>query len=1125
MRISLALLFAVVLQLSAENGYAQRTHVAISMNNVSVEQVLNKIEETSDYVFLYNDKTIQKNRIVSVRNNSGKILDILDEVFKGTNITYTVVDKQIILSTNKLNVTEQDPTIQVKGTVKDTKGEPLIGVNVKVKGTTTGAITDFDGNFQIQAKKGAVLEISYIGYASQEVKVADNKSLSIVMTEDTKVLNEVVVTALGIKRETKSLTYNVQQIGGDEVAKAKDMNVMSSLAGKVAGVNINASSSGIGGGARVVMRGTKSISGNNNALYVVDGVPLSAGGIETINPRDIESIDILKDASSTAIYGSRGANGVILITTKRGKAGRLALNYSGSVTLENLKDKSPAMSASDYITWRRWAYYNSDPVNNPRGDQPNYDKDQIYFAASGDPAALANVNKGWSNGTWDGSKVTDTDWADIVTQTGITHEHTISGSGGNETAQAFFSVGYLNNQGTQKGQEYERYNVSMSVDLQVKPWFKMGGSINGSWAVQDYGYSRTGQSSGSGPVDIYSAAKAIPRFGVPYDEEGNIITNPCGSTTNVYTVIDEWNKSTDNRQTFRALGSFYGQFDFGKIWAPLEGLSYKISFGPDFRHYRQGIFISKDSAVKMGSKNYAKYATDRYLSWTLDNQINYNKTFGKHNLGVTLLQSASKYNKESGSESANAIPNENFEWYNMGSVDITDAATYGAGMSTGMSENQLASYMARVNYAYNDRYLLTVSGRYDGSSVLADGHKWSFFPSAALGWRIDQEDFMKDISWINQLKLRFGLGTTGNSAVSAYSTLGNIQSFYVPFGSTLTPAYATNEPYYTSSQVKMANKNLGWEKTTQYNYGIDFSFLNGRISGSMDIYHSNTNDLLLSMTIPTLTGFNSTYANVGKTKNFGVDLSLNLVPIQTKDFEWSSTINAAYQKDEILELANGKQDDISNAWFIGESINVYYGIANDGLWQESDAAEMAKFNANGHKFEAGMVKPVDQDGNYIIDSNDRIILGNKNPKWVLGWSNTFNYKGLELGIELNGRFGYIVDTGGEGQNGMYNQREINYWTPDNTGADYQKPIYSTAGGDAYSSLLGFKDASFIKIRNISLGYNFNSKALKNIGISSLKLYAQAKNIGNLYSSVDFMDLDLGTTYYNRGFTFGLQVGF
>ena len=1101
--------------------------VTLQMRKVKLADVFKKLSNLSGYEFFYDESVVQKYNTIDIDLDNVSFDQALEQIRKQTSLQLSKVNntivvslaKQVLASSGKVQASRH----RVTGRVTDANNEPLIGVSIVIQGNSGGTITDIDGRYTLEeVDADATLVFSYIGYVPQKIVVGNQQTLNVQMKEDNQTLEEVVVIGYGVQKK-RDMTGSIASIKSKDITAIPTTNALEALQGKVAGLDLTNSSGQAGSTPNFTIRGERSLTASNAPLILVDGIDY--GTSLDINPTDIESIEVLKDASSTAIYGSRGANGVILITTKRGKAGRLALNYSGSVTLENLKDKSPAMSASDYITWRRWAYYNSDPVNNPRGDQPNYDKDQIYFAASGDPAALANVNKGWSNGTWDGSKVTDTDWADIATQTGITHEHTISGSGGNETAQAFFSVGYLNNQGTQKGQEYERYNFSMSVDLQVKPWFKMGGSINGSWAVQDYGYSRTGQSSGSGPVDIYSAAKAIPRFGVPYDEEGNIITNPCGSTTNVYTVIDEWNKSTDNRQTFRALGSFYGQFDFGKIWAPLEGLSYKISFGPDFRHYRQGIFIIKDSDVKMGSKNYAKYATDRYLSWTLDNQINYNKTFGKHNLGVTLLQSASKYNKESGSESANAIPNENFEWYNMGSVDITDAATYGAGMSTGMSENQLASYMARVNYAYNDRYLLTVSGRYDGSSVLADGHKWSFFPSAALGWRIDQEDFMKDISWINQLKLRFGLGTTGNSAVSAYSTLGNIQSFYVPFGSTLTPAYATNEPYYTSSQVKMANKNLGWEKTTQYNYGIDFSFLNGRISGSMDIYHSNTNDLLLSMTIPTLTGFNSTYANVGKTKNFGVDLSLNLVPIQTKDFEWSSTINAAYQKDEILELANGKQDDISNAWFIGESINVYYGIANDGLWQESDAAEMAKFNANGHKFEAGMVKPVDQDGNYIIDSNDSIILGNKNPKWVLGWSNTFNYKGLELGIELNGRFGYIVDTGGEGQNGMYNQREINYWTPDNTGADYQKPIYSTAGGDAYSSLLGFKDASFIKIRNISLGYNFNSKALKNIGISSLKLYAQAKNIGNLYSSVDFMDLDLGTTYYNRGFTFGLQVGF
>ena len=435
MRISLALLFAVVLQLSAEDGYAQRTRVAISMNNVSVEQVLNKIEETSDYVFLYNDKTIQKNRIVSVRNNSGKILDILDEVFKGTNITYTVVDKQIILSTNKLNVTEQDPTIQVKGTVKDTKGEPLIGVNVKVKGTTTGAITDFDGNFQIQAKKGAVLEISYIGYASQEVKVTDNKSLSIVMTEDAKVLNEVVVTALGIKRETKSLTYNVQQIGGDEVAKAKDMNVMSSLAGKVAGVNINASSSGIGGGARVVMRGTKSISGNNNALYVVDGVPLanisgeqpddqytgagqSGDGLANFNADDIESISVLSGSAAAALYGSAAANGVVLITTKKGAVDKTRLTYSNNSTF--------------YSPFRLPEFQNT------------------YGSETGE----------WYSWASKLSSPTDYEVKDFF-QTGYNVANTVSLTTGTQKNQTYVSVGAVNARGIIQNNDLDRYNFSV----------------------------------------------------------------------------------------------------------------------------------------------------------------------------------------------------------------------------------------------------------------------------------------------------------------------------------------------------------------------------------------------------------------------------------------------------------------------------------------------------------------------------------------------------------------------------------------------------------------------------------------------------------------------------------------
>lgn len=1012
----------------------------------------------------------------------------------------------------------------ISGTVLDNEGEAAIGASVVVKGTTNGTITGLDGKFTLSdVPSNGTIEVSYIGYKTVTFAVNGKSVFKVILEEDNELLDEVVVVGYGVQKKS-DVTGALVRVGEKELSSKPVSNPFEALQGKAAGVDITSNQRpGEVGGIRI--RGTRSINAEQGPLYVVDGVPLSSGGIESLNALDIESIDILKDASSTAIYGSRGANGVVLVTTKRGRAGSLKLNYSGSVTFENLVDKSPAMSASDYITWRRWAYHNNDPVNNPRGDEPLQAKDMDYFGGD-DPWATANVMRGWENGTWDGSKVLDTDWADIVTRTGVTHQHTLSATGGTEAIKTYFSLGYLMNEGTQKGQEYERYNASMSVDIQAKPWFKMGGSINASWSIQDYGYSRTGQvGTSSGPTDIYNAAKAIPRYGVPYTDDGDIVNNPCGSATNVITVIDEWKKSTDNRQSLRALGSFYAQIDFGKIWEPLEGLTFKSSFGPDFRHHRRGIFLSKESAGRAGGKNYASYNSGRYLSWTLDNLITYAKTIKEHEFNVTLLNSSSKYNYESGSMSANAIPNENFMWYNMGSVDITDATTYGAGMGTGLSERQLSSYMARVNYSYKDRYLLTVSGRYDGSSVLAEGHKWDFFPSAALGWRIDQEDFLKDVSWINQLKVRFGLGVTGNAGVGAYGTLGNIQSFFVPFGNKVVQAYATNEPYYSANQVAMANKELGWEKTTQFNYGVDFSFLNGRIHGTLDYYHSNTNDLLLSMRIPTLTGFASTMANVGKTKNHGIDFNLTVVPVKTKNFEWSSTINTSYSKDEIVELSNGKEDDIANAWFIGEAIRVHYGIANQGIWQESDQAEMDKFNANGQKFTAGTVRPVDQNGDYKIDSEDRVILGNRDPKWVLGWSNSFSWKNFELAIELNGRFGYMVSTGGEGQLGMYNQREIDYWTPDNPGADWQKPIYNIAGGDPYSSLLGFKKASFFKVRNISLGYNFDKQLCKKMGIQSLKLYAQGKNLGNLYSSVDFLDLDLGSTYYNRGVTFGIQVGF
>ena len=1043
---------------------------------------------------------------------------VTDKLLSGTN----VLRRLMFLALVALCTSGAWAQKQVSGTVVDAAGEAVIGASVMVKGTSTGTITDFDGNFTLQnVSEKASLVISYVGYRNQTIAVAGKSQLNVTLEEDRQLLDEVVVVGYGVQRKS-DVTGALTRVGEKELNTKPVANAFEALQGKAAGVDITTSERP-GTVGSIAIRGQRSISAGQGPLYVVDGVPLQAGGIETLNPRDIESIDILKDASSTAIYGSRGANGVVLVTTKRGQEGKTQLSYSGAFTFEKIVDKSPAMNASDYITWRRWAYYNSAPDKYTPGDQPTQEQDKAFFA--GDETALNNVMKGWSGGSWDGSKVTDTDWTEFVKQTGVTQEHNVSVRGGTKNLAGYVSFGYLNNKGTQKGQSYERYNLTASADVQGTPWFKAGGSVNASYGVQQYGYS-VPYGTSTGAKELYSAAKSILRYTLPYDENGEIITQPGGSTTNTYSIIDEWSKSTDQRQTFRALGSFYAQLDFGKMWEPLQGLQWKTQFGPDFRFYRRGNFLDSSSISRAGGKNSASRSEERHFAWTLDNMLLYNRGFGDHNVGLTLLQSASKSNTENSSMSEVGVTIPSFLWNNMGAIDITDSQ-YQASMGTGLSEYALSSYMVRVNYSFKDRYLLTASARWDGSSVLAEGNKWDFFPSMALGWRMEQESWLRDVTWLDQLKLRFGVGVTGNAAVSPYGTLGVISSYWMPFSTGNSQIFVTNEPYYTSGSNAMPNKNLGWEKTTQWNFGIDFSFLKGRIGGTIDLYKSNTKDLLLAMSVPSLSGYPSMMANVGETKNKGLEVTLNVIPILTKDFMWNSNLNFALQKDEIVELANGKEDDINNAWFIGESIAVHYGYEANGLWQESDAAEMAKFNENGAKFTVGSVRPVDQNGDYKIDADDRVILGNKNPRTTAGWTNTFTWKGIELNLELMGRFGYMISTGGEGQLGMYQQREIDYWTPSNTGAEWQKPVYSQAGGDAYAGLLGFKDASFIKIRNLSLGYNFDKQLLSKLGIglSNAKIYIQGKNLGMLYSSVDFMDLDTGATFYNRGFTVGLQVDF
>ena len=1023
---------------------------------------------------------------------------------------------------------------KVTGKVVDASGEPIIGASVMVKGTSNGVVTDLDGNYSISnVPAGASLNISYVGYRTRTVAVDGKSLLNVTMEEDRQLLDEVVVVGYGTQKRS-DVTGSMVNIGEEQLNTRPVNNAFEALQGKAAGVDITTNERpGQLGSIRI--RGERSIGATNAPLYVVDGVPLmSASAIETLNPRDIESIDILKDASATAIYGSRGANGVVLVTTKQGKAGKMRLDYTGTMTISNIVDRSPSMSAQDFINFRRWAAYNLDPTTYAHPDHPTQANDMLIFDSALDgQTSRDNVMKGWASGSWDPSKVTNTDWTDYVTQTAVSHEHTLAVSGGSNDMNAYGSFGYLSNKGTQKGQWYDRYTGKISVNIKPTKWFSMQASINASWQEQDYGMSTLGGRSGSVPDAIYGTAKAIYNIAVPFDANGNKVINP-GGESGIYSIMDDWNHSTQKSQTFRALGNFSATVDFGEIFKPIQGLRYKINFGPDFRHWREGVYIDGFSSHKInadGSEgvNYARLNNRRDFSWTLDNMIMFDRTFADlHKVGVTLLQTASKWNTETSGMSGQNIAKDSYLWNAFNTLDVTNADNK-VSISSGLTERQLESYMIRLNYGFNDRYLLTVSGRWDGASQLADGHKWDFFPSAALAWRIGEEDFAKSLDWLSNLKLRLGVGVTGNSAVSPYATKGDITSIYLPFnGMENVLGYTTNEPYYSGSQLTMANPELGWEKTTQWNFGLDYGFLNGRIFGSVDLYWSKTNDLIMSTTIPTLTGFPSTMSNVGKTKNHGVEFTLSAFPVQTKEMEWETDFNIAYQKDEIVELAYGKNDMPDNSLFIGEAISVFYGYENDGVWQESDAAEMAKWNENGYNFTAGNVRPKDQNGDYKMDGDDRVVLGRKNPSTTFGWNNRFSWNGLELGIQMFGRLGYMFSTGGEAMTAHGNQREIDYWTPSNTGAEYQKPILgqATSGSqDAFSSLLGFKKASFIKVRNISLGYNLPKTLLRNATLSHAKIYAQVVNPFSLKQSVDGFDLDTGRTYFNRSFVFGLEIGF
>ncbi|MEP6727989.1 MAG: TonB-dependent receptor [Bacteroidota bacterium] len=1015
----------------------------------------------------------------------------------------------------------------VTGKVTDETGRGLGGVTVSIKGSTSKAvITDDAGSFSITVATGKeTLVVTYVGFLAQEVNLQDRTSITVRMVQDSKALEDVVVVGYNtVKR--KDVTGSVAGINQADIKSRPVANAVEAMQGKVAGVDIS-SNERPGTIGNISIRGVRSLLASSAPLFVVDGIPLISGGIDNFNPQDIEAIDVLKDASATAVYGSRGANGVIIVTTKQGKKGKVTLNLNSSVKLDNLQDSEKMFSAGDYITFRRWAYYyaglnNTTGVStNPRGDQPTIATDRTFFNATGDPAAFANLMKGWASGTWNGDAVTTTDWRGLVKQQSVTSDNIMSVSGGSDKIKAYGSFGYLNNTGTIKGQSFKRYSAKTNIDIQATKWLSFGSSLNISYSNQQYGQStRSVGTVGTPAGGLYESARSLFPYAVPYDSAGNRIIFPGGDNS-WKNVVGEENYNIDQRTTLRAFGSLFTQIDLGEIFRPLKGLRYRMNFGPDISSYTDGVYVdSKSVANGSGTDNpansIASLLKGKAVSYTLDNLLYYDKTIGDHNFGITLLQSQTAVTGDSSTINGVGIPLASSKWNALTSGTVTGSIT----TSSNLVQSQLLSYMARVNYGYKDKYLLTASIRRDGSSVFTEKHHYENFPSLALAWRINREGFMQHTDWINDFKIRAGVGETGNSAVGAYSTKGLLISLFYPYSSS-NVAGSTPNPL-------LANLDLKWERTKQYNVGVDFSLFNRRVMGSVDVYTSKTSDLLQRRDLLTVTGYNFTYFNIAQTANHGYDISLTTVNIKQKDLMWSTTINASWQKDHIVSTAFGDQNDINNNLFVNQPQGVIYGYKAVGLWQTKDTASYKAFNVNGNNFSPGFTRVADLNGDNKIDpNNDRQIVGFTRPRWIVGMTNTVSYKNFDVSIFLYGRLNYVYNTGGEGEAGRGVTRQINYYTENNKNADYQKPVYNAGNAslDPYYAALGYSPASFIKIRNISVAYNTSSGYIKKAGLSSLRVYVQVSNPGMLFSKLKYIDMDVESPTWNRGVTFGINASF
>ena len=959
------------------------------------------------------------------------------------NSTYLRAPRMLFLLLLLFSATAFGQNITVKGTVRDASKATLPGVNILVQGTKTGTITDLDGNYSISVSPQGKLIFSFVGCKAQTIEVNGKTSIDVVLEEDAKTMDEIVVVGYGTAKKS-DVTGAVSSVNSKTLKEVPVTNVAQSMQGRVAGVQIDQTSTRPGDATQIRIRGTRSLSASNEPLIIVDGIPFM-GTFNDINPGDIKSVNILKDASATAIYGSRGANGVILITTNRGDVNKLTLKYSGYTGVGKVIKEYSVFNAAEFLKMKNQPGNKSFPL-------------------------LSQETAGQAAGV-------DTDWQSLMYQTAKIQSHDISVSGGNDKFSGNTGIGYYDETAVLPGQSYTRITGRIVLDAKLTDWFKMGLSTQNAFSI------RHGESANN----MFNMLANSPLV-APYDANGNIVLQPHYPREDSYSpLFDKDSKLWDQqRKRFSTLNSTYAEIKF------MPELKYRLNVGMNYSHDDYGDFYSSKSSFKAGGLSSASTSATTTYNYAIENLLYYDKTVGKHTIGVTLMQSAEKQQYTYNSVSGENMTADEMQFYNLG------MAKNGVGVNANAQsyyEKALLSYMGRVNYSFDSRYILTATFRSDGSSVLSEGHKWHTYPALAFAWNAKNESFLKNVSVLSTLKARLGYGQTSNQAIDPYSTLGAMSQTKYNFGTSYEYGYNLST---------LPNKAVGWEYTTAYNAGLEWGVFNDRISGSVELYLQKTSDVLVKKALLPSSGVSGNIlANVGETENKGVEISIhseNFMPKKDGDFSWSTDLNVGINRNKIVKLSSGVNQDINNGWFVGQPINVIYDYTKLGIWQTDEAAEAKKYNC-----EPGDIKIKDLNGDGKIDAtNDRSVIKTFEPNFVFGFTNRFAYKDFDLSVVTYGQVGgTLVSTIHQGQSylnrldGRRNNLNVNYWTTDNPTNDYPRINSNTQA--TYNSTLGYFDASYWKIKTIALGYNVPNRLTKKWNISGLRVYASCNNVATLFS--------------------------